>query len=382
MRLRFEEYHAKTILNVHKHVDGPWFWGKYTAHPYVGCCSGCEFCYSRGSRYLGRRDPETFDALIGVKINAVELLRGELFGREPDVIAAGDWQQPAEDRYRLSRGMLGVVRDFGLPLFIVERSPLVTRDLDLLVAINQKAWVGVVISISSLDPALKRAFEPHSPGVRCRLQAMEKLAEAGIQVGTALMPVLPFVGDDEAHLEEVIRATKDHGGTFVVGGGLTMDGVQAERTLQAFRRLDPALVPRVRELYDWGPGGGPRYSPSKAYNARLGLLIRELCQRHGLLDRMPRHIAPGPLAVNKRVAERLFLRTYDLELEQAKDYRVWAYRKAAWTVDEWPVSVAEIYETHGEAGLRELPNVGKSIARRIAGWLQHRTGSKDHGEGA
>jgi DNA repair photolyase len=375
MNLEFQEYHAQKILDVHKHVDGPWFWGKYTAHPYVGCRSGCEFCYSRGSRYLGRCDPVTFDTLIQVKINAVELLRGEIFGREPDVIAAGDWQRPAEDRYRLSRGMLEVVRDLGFPLFVVERSPLLTRDLDLLVEINQQAWVSVVFSISSLDPALKRAFEPHSPGVKRRLRAMEELAQAGIQVGTALMPVLPFVGDDGAHLEDVIRATRDHGGTFVMGGGLTMDGVQARRTLEAFRRLDPALAPHLRELYGWEPGGEPSYSPPGAYNARLGLRIRELCQRHGLLDRMPRYVAPGPLAVNKRVAERLFLRTYDLELERAQEYRIWAYRKAAWTVDEWPESVAEIYEARGEAGLRELPNVGRSIAGRIASWLGQGVGS-------
>jgi hypothetical protein len=126
----------------------------------------------------------------------------------------------------------------------------------------------------------------------------------------------------------------------------------------------------VRKRYCWQPGGKPNYSPPKAYNARLGLLIRALCQRHGLLDRMPRYIAPGPLAINKRVAERLFLRTYDLELEQAQDYRIWAYRKAAWTVDEWPESVAVIYKARGKMGLRELPNLGKSIVGRIAHWLR------------
>jgi hypothetical protein len=199
---------------------------------------------------------------------------------------------------------------------------------------------------------------------------MERLASAGIRVGTGLMPVLPFVGDDEGHLEEVVRATKEHGGTFVMAGGLTMDGVQAERSLAAAQRLDPALESRWRELYGWEAGGKPNYSPPRAYNARLGLLIRELCARHGLLDRMPRYVAPGTLAANKRVAERLFLRTYDLELEEAGDHRIWAYRKAAWTVDEWPESVAAIYETRGEAGLRELPGIGKRLAGRISSWLE------------
>jgi DNA polymerase/3'-5' exonuclease PolX len=57
-------------------------------------------------------------------------------------------------------------------------------------------------------------------------------------------------------------------------------------------------------------------------------------------------------------------------LEQAKEYRLWAYRKAAWTVDELDESIAEIYEARGEAGLRELPAIGKKLAARIAEWLQ------------
>jgi DNA repair photolyase len=370
MELEFQEYRARKIVNVHRHVDGPWFWGKYTAHPYVGCRSGCEFCYVRGTRYLGRRDPDTFDTLIQVKINAVELLRRELSRLQPDVISCGDWQRPAEERYRLSRGMLEVVRDLAFPLFVVERSPLLVRDLDLLAEINRQTWVGILFSISSLDPMLKKAFEPHSPGVKRRLKAMEALAGAGIVVGTTLMPVIPFVGDDEAHLEEVVRATKDHGGTCVLAGGLTMDGVQARRTLHAARRLDPTLETRFRKMYNWKRDGEPSYSPPGAYNSRLGHLVRELCARHGLLDRLPRYIAPGPLAVNKRIAERLFLQTYDLELEGAKGYRIWAYRKAAWAVDECPESLAVIYQAQGEAGLQALSGIGKSLAGQIAGWLR------------
>jgi DNA repair photolyase len=355
-------------------VDGPWFWGKYTAHPYVGCRSGCEFCYERGSRYLGRRSPDTFDTLISVKTNAVELLHKELSRLNHDVIAVGDWQQPAEDRYRLSRGMLEVVRNLGFPLFIIERSPLLTRDLDLLVEIDRQSWVGVLFSISNVDPDLKRAFEPRSPGVKRRLKAMEQLASAGILVGTSMMPIIPFVGDDEHHMDDMVRATKEHGGVCVLGGGLTMDGVQAERTLEAARRLDPVLEGKWRGLYRWDAGGKPAFGPPGAYNARLGLILRELCARHGLLDRIPRYIAPGPLAVNRRVAERLFLKTYDLELEQAKDYRIWAYRKAAWTVDEWPENVADIYQDRGEAGLRDLPAIGKSLAGEIARWLREDAG--------
>ncbi len=380
MKLEFQEYRVRKIVNVHRHVDGPWFWTKYGAHPYTGCRSGCEFCYLRGGQYLGRRDPNTFDTFIQVKINAVEQLRAELSRLQPDVIACGDWQQPAEDRYRLSRGMLEVVRDFAFPLFIVERSPLVTRDLDLLVDINRRAWVGAVFSLSNLDNRLKRAFEPRSPGLKRRLQAMMELANAGILVGATLMPVIPFAGDDHAHLEEVVRATKDHGGAFVLAGGMTMAGVQAQRTFAAAQRLNPELETRWRQSYKLNGNGKINYGPPREYCARLGLLVRELCERHGLKDRMPRYIGNGPLAINKRIAEKLFLKTYDLELEQAQAYRIWAYRKAAWTIDEWSESVAKIYHEEGEVGLQKLPDIGKSAAAEMGKWLKTQiTDRNSHG---
>jgi hypothetical protein len=143
--------------------------------------------------------------------------------------------------------------------------------------------------------------------------------------------------------------------------------------LLAARLLDPTLEKRWREFYNWKPDGKPNYGPPRAYNARLGLLVRELCERHNLLDRMPRYIPPGPVAINKRIAEKLFLRTYDLELEQASDQRIWAYRRAAWTVDELHESIENIFKAQGEAGLCALPGIGTRLAGLITRWLREET---------
>ncbi|MFN2271939.1 MAG: hypothetical protein ACK2US_13950, partial [Anaerolineae bacterium] len=51
------------------------------------------------------------------------------------------------------------------------------------------------------------------------------------------------------------------------------------------------------------------------------------------------------------------------------EYRLWAYRKAAWTVDELGKPIGDIYAIKGEAGLQALPGIGKSIAAQIAKWL-------------
>jgi len=370
MRIEYKEYRTKKILNIHKHVDGPWFWGKYTAHPYVGCRYGCSFCYCRGFRYLGRRSPESFSKVIEVKINAVERLQGELFGLPKEIISVGDWQQPAESKYQLSREMLKVVLDAQFPLFIIERSPLLLRDIDLLEEINQSSWVGVLFSVSSLNPYVKKAFEPNSPGVKQRFKVMERLAGVGIKTGLSMMPILPFICDQEAEIEALIVAAKDHGASCVLAGGLTMDGVQADYTLSAVKEFDPGLEHRYRSLYNWKAGEKPQYSPSRKYIATLGLLVRELCGKHDLLDRLPRFIAPGPLSNNKRIAEKLYLKTYDLELEQMPGYKIWAYRKAAWTMDELSEPIEELYHREGLAGLKSLPNIGPSLSREIVGWLE------------
>lgn len=97
--------------------------------------------------------------------------------------------------------------------------------------------------------------------------------------------------------------------------------------------------------------------------------MRELCDKHGLLDRMPRYIAPGPLAINKRLSEKLFLMTYDLELQMANSYRIWAHRKAAWTVDELEENILDIYQRDGQSGLQALPNIGQKMAGKISNWL-------------
>jgi hypothetical protein len=55
-----------------------------------------------------------------------------------------------------------------------------------------------------------------------------------------------------------------------------------------------------------------------------------------------------------------------LEVQDAMPFRVTAYRKAAATIARWPEPVAEVLASGGEAGLRKLPGVGKSIAGAVA----------------
>jgi hypothetical protein len=164
----------------------------------------------------------------------------------------------------------------------------------------------------------------------------------------------------------VVRRVKDAGGQFVLGAGLTLkEGAQRERYMGFLEQHYPQTLPLYHQLYGSGYETRGEYAPS------LLRRVREICSRHGIADRMSRPVLPDdPLAVNKRIAERLFLIAYDLFLDQAPSYRQWAYRKAAWAVDEMEEDVAELYGREGRKGLQSIKGIGKKLAGEIEGWLR------------
>lgn len=365
MKIENRPYQAKSMVNKLKHVDD-WFWINYTLNPYRGCAHLCVYCDARANQY---GLSETFEQVVYYKENAVEVLEKQLPKLKRGIVGTGgvcDAYQPVEAEQRITRRILETLARHRFPVEVVTKSDLALRDLDVLQQINSVAWAGVLFTITTFDPVIASRFEPYAPPPERRLAALERVAKAGLTTGVMLCPYLPGISDDEAHLEEVVRRAKDAGAQFVLHGGLTLkEGPQKARFLETLERYYPHLLPRYEELYSEG------YSPRGEYVSRVSRLTRELCRRHDIPDRMSRPILPGEeFVVNKKIAERLFLRAYEMELEGGAGYRIWAYRKAAWAVDEWPQSIAELYAARGEAGLRELPGIGKSLAGQIARWLR------------
>jgi DNA repair photolyase len=370
-RAEFIPYRPKTVLNKGKRADH-WFWTRYSAYPYLGCQHGCLFCYCRERKYCPHDDPADFAFKIKVKENAPELLRRGLSRAPLDVVFTGDYQ-PAERKFGLSRKLLEVCLELGFPVFILERSPLVLRDLDLIREIHKKARAVVMFSLISAPGspgyAHVRQMENLSPPPEKRFAAMAKLAAAGIPTGACLMPLLPGLCDDPASLENVLRWTADHGGQFILAGGLTLADQQREFFLQILHERFPDLEGLYGRLYppgSYGPAGAP-WPP-------VARRIRELCAKTGLLDRVPRPIVPGEKrALNKRVVEALANRAYDLELEGVSASEIWAYRKAAWAVEDLEQEIGLLYRTMGVKGLQSIPQVDPALARMIEQLLQDLT---------
>lgn len=362
-RAVFLPYRPKTVLNKGKRADH-WFWTRYSAYPYVGCQHGCEFCYCRERKYCPDDDPTDFPYVIKIKENAPELLRRELRRAPVDVIGVGDYQ-PAERKFGLTRRMLEVCLELGFPVFVLSRSPLVLRDLDLLVAINERSRATVAFSAISApgSPAYEVACEMErlAPRAGKRFAAMAQLAAAGITTGVSFMPILPGVCDTEANLAAVVQATADHGGRFVLAGGLTLADQQREFFFGVLRERFPDLVSLYERLYP--PGS---YAAVGWPWPKIGLRIRELCAEAGIADRTPRPVIPGEKrALSKRVVEALANRAYGLELEGAPASRIWAYRKAAWAIEDTEQDIGLIYRTIGVRGLQSIRDMAPEIAAEL-----------------
>ena len=209
---RFYRESARTVISYNDSPDIPFRAG---INPYRGCEHGCGYCYARPfHEYLGFSAGLDFESKIMVKENAPELLRRELTSRKwkPQMLAMSgvtDCYQPAERRFQLTRRCLAVLAEFRNPVCIITKNFLVTRDLDLLRELAAHQAVMVHLSINSLDSELARKLEPRASSPRQRLEAVERLAKAGVPVGVLVAPVIPGLNDHE--IPSVLRAARGAG---------------------------------------------------------------------------------------------------------------------------------------------------------------------------
>lgn len=214
-RTTFEADSSRTIVATNDSPDIPF---EASINPYRGCEHGCAYCYARPTHeYLGYSAGLDFETRILVKHDAPVLLRATLEARawEPKVIAMSgvtDAYQPAERRFRLTRGCLEVLAEFRNPVAIVTKNRLVCRDLDLLRRLADHEAAVVLLSVTTLDPSLARDLEPRTSLPGQRLAAIETLADAGIPVGILVAPVIPGLTDHE--LPSIVKAGAAAGASF------------------------------------------------------------------------------------------------------------------------------------------------------------------------
>jgi DNA repair photolyase len=266
----------------------------WSLNPYMGCVHRCTFCYVRAfERRADRPSDDRYGTSIRIKVNVAEVLRRELArpSWEPAPVAIGaatDPYQPAEGRYRLTRGCIAALAEARNPFSIITRSPMIVRDIDVLVEAARRASVSVTFSIPTLDDEVWRKTEPSTAHPRQRLKAVAKLVDAGIKTGVGMAPILPGISDHPAQLAEVVKSAREAGAAGVWTNLLFLRPGTREHFLEHLAQDWPELVPYYEELYR-----GRAYLGSTE-SKPVRKKVSELARSFGVADRRIRPLAPEP----------------------------------------------------------------------------------------
>lgn len=243
----FEEQATKKIIT--KAFASDWEGGwRYTVNCYRGCVHGCTYCFAR--RYhelIGYGAGTDFETKLVAKVNAPEVLREQLKKTQwkmphIDFSFATDPYVAIEANYKLTRRCLEVCAEFQVPVGVITKSPLVTRDIDVLKRLSD---VWIYFSLPFLTKEKSNPFEPYTPVPEARFRAMKMLAEEGLQVGIAVAPVIP--GYNESDIPGLLEKAKEAGATraFMSMLHLDSDSIEEYFVQKMHERLSPTAVKKI-----------------------------------------------------------------------------------------------------------------------------------------
>ena len=280
----------KTIISRNTSPDIPF---DRSVNAYRGCEHGCIYCFARPTHaYLSLSPGLDFESKLTAKPLAPQLLRAELSkrGYQPKPLAMGtntDPYQPIEADYRITRGLLEVLLEFGHPVTITTKSDRVTQDLDLLVKLASQELAMVVISVTSLDRKTARTLEPRAPTPPRRLAAIKALSDAGVPTFVSVSPIVPAITDHE--IEAILEAAADAGavGAFCRPVRLPHEVAPLFRAWLDAHHPDRAarvmsLIHEMRDGRDNDPEFGTRMTGKGPYAAMLRNRFAIATKRLGL----------------------------------------------------------------------------------------------------
>jgi DNA repair photolyase len=280
---RSVEYRQLPTRKLLNRCDNPRVPFRWTINPYRGCEYGCKYCYARYTHgFMELREAEDFENRIFAKAITASGLRSELakvpLGDGIGLGTATDPYQPAERRYQITRRVLRALADTsGQRLFVTTKSDLIVRDVGLLREVHERHWLRIGMTVTTLDAGLARAMEPKAPRPGLRLEAVRKLAAAGLRVGVQCSPVLPLINERE--LPALARAAAEAGACSFVGHAVFLRAEALSVFMPFLAGRFPQLVSKYLQRFGRGA-----HLPGE-YTERLSEKIRQAREAAGLTER-------------------------------------------------------------------------------------------------
>lgn len=286
---------TKSVISENDSPDIPF---RYSINPYRGCEHGCAYCYARPTHeYLGMNAGLDFETKVMVKHDAPKLLRKQFrsprWEVDPVVVSGNtDCYQPAERRFRLTRGLIEVFVEARHPFEIITKNALVLRDLDLIAPHAAQKMTRINISITTLDAELARKLEPRTSAPEARLRAVRELTAAGVSVRVMVAPIVPGLNDHE--IGRILEAAAEAG---AVGAGyvllrlplavapIFLDWLRVHRPL-ACEKVE-ALVRDTRNGALYQTAWHQRQRGAGPYAASIQAMFRTFVSKHHLNRPLP-----------------------------------------------------------------------------------------------
>lgn len=271
------------------------FLSSYTLSVYTGCELGCPYCdsWAFSTRPLNEtiRIPVDLPQRLAAELDQVD--RGDLIA----ITALSDPYQPAEQSFRLTRQTLQVLADRGQPCLVQTKSALVLEDLPLLQRMNEQGLAVVMTTLLTIDQRLAERLEGKAPPPAMRLETLAALKRAGVPVGVALLPIIPYVNDADTMLRAVLRACAEIGVDFVVWDYLHIPNERHRvRVNEILARIGTYPVSYYRDIYR----GQPQVSALYRQDRDRELLTR--CDGVGMEPRAPHRLFAGRLSPHNEAA--------------------------------------------------------------------------------
>ncbi len=258
------------------------FLSNYLLATYGGCEFACQYCdlAVTSIRPLGEAARVFVDVPARLDRELEEIDGGDVVG-----LLLSESYQPAEREHRLTRQTLQVLAQLGQPTVILTKSPQVLDDLRLLEVIHERSLCVVIFSLPTVDTSLSEKLEGRAPAPQLRLDAAQVLHRAGIPVGFAVLPIVPYVTDATNHLSRTLSKIAATGAEFAVWDYLGIPNERHhERITDMLGTITRMPAAYYRDIY------GSKPYPGLDYRIKIDEEMIRRCDMLGLDVRVPHRI--------------------------------------------------------------------------------------------